>query len=70
MDTTDDRAATGAGSPARDAATHSTGEGRDAPAPWPRRVMWLILIWLASVTALGAAAYVMRLLMRAAGMAS
>lgn len=32
------------------------------------RLLWFFLIWLASVTALGVAAYAMRLLMRAAGL--
>ncbi len=38
-------------------------------ASWVRRLAWLILIWVASVAALGAAAWVIRLLMRAAGLA-
>ena len=35
---------------------------------WIRRLAWLVGIWLASVAALGAVAYGLRLLMRAAGM--
>ncbi|WP_144634963.1 DUF2474 domain-containing protein [Bordetella genomosp. 13] len=35
---------------------------------WPRRLLWLVLIWAASVAALGLAAYGLRLLMGAAGM--
>ncbi len=34
---------------------------------WLRRVGWLVLIWFASVAALGAAAWLLRLLMAAAG---
>jgi len=35
---------------------------------WLRRLGWLLLIWAASVAALGLAALAMRLLMHAAGM--
>ncbi len=35
---------------------------------WLRRFGWMILIWLASVLALGIVAMVFRLLMRAAGL--
>jgi hypothetical protein len=35
---------------------------------WLKRVGWLLLIWTASVAALGLAALGMKLLMRAAGM--
>lgn len=35
---------------------------------WLRRVGWLLLIWAASVAALGVAAYGMRLLMGWAGL--
>ncbi|MEJ1974716.1 MAG: DUF2474 domain-containing protein [Acetobacteraceae bacterium] len=35
---------------------------------WLRRVGWLVLIWAASVAALGVAAYALRLLMGLAGM--
>lgn len=34
---------------------------------WLRRVGWLVLIWVASVAALGAAAWLLRLLMAGAG---
>jgi hypothetical protein len=37
---------------------------------WAKRAGWLILIWIGSVAALGAAAYVMRMLMRAIGMSN
>lgn len=36
--------------------------------PWLRRAGWLVLIWALSVGALGVAAGLMRLLMRALGM--
>lgn len=36
--------------------------------PWWKRLGWLIVIWSASVTALALAAWLMRLLMRSAGM--
>jgi len=35
---------------------------------WLRRVGWLVLIWLASVVALGVVALIFRLLMKAAGL--
>jgi hypothetical protein len=38
--------------------------------PWWKKLGWLILIWAASVTALGVVAWLMRLLMRAAGLTS
>lgn len=38
--------------------------------PWWKKALWLIAIWTMSVAVLGAAAYGMRLLMRAAGLAS
>ena len=41
-----------------------------APAGWGKRVMWLVLIWVCSIGALGIAAYAMRLVMRAAGMSN
>ncbi|CAG2147074.1 hypothetical protein LMG31506_03541 [Cupriavidus yeoncheonensis] len=34
---------------------------------WLRRLGWLVLIWVASVAALGAAAWLLRLLMAGAG---
>lgn len=37
-------------------------------ARWPRRLLWLVVIWAASVAGLGLIAYGMRLLMRAAGL--
>ncbi|MGE8066285.1 DUF2474 domain-containing protein [Pseudomonas sp. NPDC089569] len=39
-----------------------------APAPWYRRVGWLVVIWSGSVMALGVVAEALRLLMHAAGM--
>ncbi len=39
-----------------------------APSPLWRRLGWLALIWIASVTSLGLMALGMRLLMRLAGM--
>ncbi|MBO3275145.1 DUF2474 domain-containing protein [Pseudomonas schmalbachii] len=39
-------------------------------APLRKRLGWLVLIWTASVLALGAAAWLMRLLMSAAGLHS
>jgi len=35
---------------------------------WPRRLLWLVVIWAASVSGLGLVALGMRLLMRAAGL--
>ncbi len=37
---------------------------------WCKRLAWLVLIWAASVAALGVAAYVLRLVMGWAGMSS
>lgn len=37
---------------------------------WLKRLGWLAFIWLASVTALAAAAYLMRLLMHALGLST
>lgn len=37
---------------------------------WRRRIMWLALIWAASVAALGVAAYAMRWVMKAIGMSA
>lgn len=37
---------------------------------WLRRLGWLVGIWVTSVAALGLAAWVLRLLMEAVGMAS
>lgn len=37
---------------------------------WLRRVGWLVLIWAASVSALGVASWVMRMLMDAAGLSA
>ena len=36
---------------------------------WARRLLWLAVIWICSIAALGAAALAMRLIMQAAGMA-
>ena len=36
--------------------------------PWLRRVGWLVLIWAASVAALGLVALLIRILMAAAGL--
>jgi hypothetical protein len=35
---------------------------------WPRRLGWLLLIWLASITALAVVAALFRVLMNAAGL--
>lgn len=35
---------------------------------WRKRLLWLALIWAASVTAMLAAAYIMRLFMRIIGL--
>jgi hypothetical protein len=38
------------------------------PRPWWKKLGWLILIWSASVAALGLFAWLMKLFMHAAGM--
>ncbi|MFF7058288.1 DUF2474 domain-containing protein [Achromobacter spanius] len=43
---------------------------RPTPNAWRSRLLWLLLIWAASVAALGVAAYALRLLMRAVGMST
>lgn len=45
----------------------------DSPCPapsWRSRLVWLAMIWAASVASLGVAAYAMRLIMRAIGMST
>ncbi|QEL64214.1 hypothetical protein OTERR_07380 [Oryzomicrobium terrae] len=44
--------------------TRGEGSGRS---PWGRRLGWLVLIWAASVATLAVAAWLLRLLMQAAG---
>ncbi len=41
-----------------------------APRNWFKRIGWLLLIWVASTAALGAAAYALRLVMRLIGMST
>jgi len=48
----------------------STPDGDRTTASWPKRLGWLLLIWAASVAALGVAAWVLRVVMRAVGMAA
>jgi len=43
-------------------------QGVDDKKPLWQRLGWLVLIWVLSVAALGAAAWVMRLFMAAAGL--
>lgn len=38
--------------------------------PWRARLLWLAMIWACSVAALGAAAGLLRLLMRSIGMST
>jgi len=40
----------------------------DARNKWLRRAGWLVLIWTASVTAMGLAAFFFRLVMQASGL--
>lgn len=47
--------------------TRGDGSGRYS---WGRRVGWLVLIWAASVASLAVAAWLLRLLMQAAGVHS
>jgi hypothetical protein len=44
--------------------------GRPGLSVWLRRVGWLVLIWLASVAALGVAAWLLRLVMQGVGFRS
>lgn len=44
------------------------GEPSEAPASWTKRIGWLVVIWAASVLALGAVALVFRFLMSLAGL--
>ncbi|GAB7545066.1 DUF2474 domain-containing protein [Cupriavidus sp. CuC1] len=52
------------------ATEHRRRPSDDPPRPWLKRVGWMVLIWVASVAALGVAALALRLLMRLAGMHS
>ncbi len=38
-----------------------TGSGRRPPIGWPRRIMWFVAIWAASVALLGVVSYGLRL---------
>jgi hypothetical protein len=40
------------------------------PRPWWKKLGWLVLIWSASIAALGLFAALMKLFMRAAGMSN
>lgn len=40
------------------------------PSSWRARLLWLAMIWACSVAALGAAAGVLRLIMRSVGMST
>jgi hypothetical protein len=42
----------------------------DTRSPWWKRVGWLVLIWTCSVVALGLFAYVIKILMNAAGLST
>jgi hypothetical protein len=42
--------------------------GPAATRPWLHRIGWMVLIWAASVAALGVAAFAFRLLMTLAGL--
>ena len=46
------------------------GTQRPGASTWLRRVGWLVLIWAASVAALGVAAWVLRMIMQAVGLHS
>lgn len=53
--------------------SHATGASAEAgpgKAGWMRRFGWLLLIWCASVAALGVAATLLKLVMHAIGMSS
>lgn len=46
-------------------------DGPHSPPPsWRGRLLWLAIIWACSAAALGAAAYALRLVMRAIGMST
>ncbi|WP_341878415.1 DUF2474 domain-containing protein (plasmid) [Aminobacter sp. P9b] len=40
----------------------------EAPVSWPKRIGWLVLIWIASVLSLGIVAYLFRFVMGLAGL--
>ena len=44
------------------------GRTPDPLKSWPRRIAWLILIWIASIAALAIVAALFRVLMNAAGL--
>lgn len=43
---------------------------KSLPSSWRARLLWLAMIWMCSVAALGAAAGVLRLIMRSIGMST
>lgn len=45
-------------------APHSS---RETPPRWPQRIGWLLLIWVASVAALAAVAWLLKVVMRSVG---
>lgn len=51
-------------------ATGASAEAGPGKAGWLRRFGWLLLIWCASVAALGIAATLLKLIMHAIGMSS
>lgn len=61
---------TSAASVSTSAASVSASPHPAALPSWRSRLLWLAMIWAASVAALGAAAYALRLVMRAIGMSA
>ena len=50
-------------------ATTELRRGEPAPRRWAARIGWLLALWLAGVAAMGLAAWLLKWVMRAAGLA-
>ena len=50
-------------------ATTELCRGESAPRRWAARLGWLLALWLAGVATMGLAAWLLKLVMRAAGLA-
>lgn len=49
-------------------AAHGMGKGGAGRREWLRRIGWMVLLWLGGVLTLSAVAFLIRIIMHAAGM--